>query len=42
MIQEILDLPENMVGFKAREEITESDFTNIVMPKVKERYSICF
>lgn len=36
MIHVIDNLPENMVGFRAEGEITEQDFTNIVMPRVKE------
>ncbi len=35
MIQIIEDLPSNIVGFKAIGEITEKDFSEIVMPKVK-------
>ncbi len=35
MIQHLKDLPANMVGFKATGEITEKDFTETVMPKVK-------
>jgi hypothetical protein len=35
MIQQIEGLPSNIVGFKAMGEVTESDFTEIVMPKVK-------
>lgn len=37
MITQIKDLPDNMVGFIANGEITESDFTNLVMPKVTEQ-----
>jgi hypothetical protein len=36
MIQQIDNLPANMVGFKATGEVTEADFTDTVMPKVKE------
>lgn len=36
MIQHLQDLPDNIVGFKAVGEITEKDFTDIVVPKVKE------
>lgn len=36
MIKYMTDLPSNIVGFKAIGEITESDFTDTVMPKVKE------
>lgn len=36
MIQFIEQLPANMVGFKATGEVTESDFSETVMPKVKE------
>lgn len=36
MIQHLSDLPKNIVGFKATGEITEKDFTDIVLPKVKE------
>ena len=35
MIQRIDNLPGNMVGFKATGEITETDFTTVVMPQVK-------
>jgi hypothetical protein len=35
MIHFLENLPTNMVGFKATGEITENDFTDIVMPKVK-------
>lgn len=35
MIQIIENLPSNIVGFKAIGEITEKDFSEIVMPKVK-------
>ncbi len=36
MIHVIENLPSNMVGFKATGEVTEKDFTDTVMPKVKE------
>lgn len=36
MIQLIENLPSNMVGFKATGEVTEVDFMETVMPKVKE------
>lgn len=36
MIQQLDNLPANMVGFKATGEVTEEDFANTVMPKVKE------
>ena len=36
MIEFMEGLPANMVGFKATGEITETDFSEIVMPKVKE------
>jgi hypothetical protein len=36
MIEHIKNLPPNIVGFKATGEITEVDFTQTVMPKVKE------
>ena len=35
MIQHLQNLPSNVVGFKAVGEITEKDFTDTVMPKVK-------
>ena len=35
MITQIENLPLNIVGFKAVGEITENDFTETVMPKVK-------
>jgi hypothetical protein len=36
MITYIENLPGNMVGFKATGEVDERDFTEVVMPKVKE------
>lgn len=39
MITQIQNLPANMVGFKASYEVTETDFINDVMPKVKELVS---
>ncbi len=36
MIHQIENLPANMVGFKATGMISESDFTDTVMPKVKQ------
>ena len=36
MIYVIENLPANIVGFRATGEITEKDFTETVMPKVKE------
>jgi hypothetical protein len=36
MITYIENLPENMVGFRATGEVDERDFTEVVMPKVKE------
>ncbi|MCD6068950.1 MAG: hypothetical protein K0S33_3776 [Bacteroidetes bacterium] len=36
MIHILNDLPSNVVGFRATGEVTEKDFTDIVMPKVKE------
>jgi hypothetical protein len=35
MIHFLENLPANIVGFKATGEITETDFTETVMPKVK-------
>ena len=35
MITQIENLPSNIVGFKAIGEITEKDFTETVIPKVK-------
>lgn len=35
MIHFLENLPSNIVGFKATGEITEADFTETVMPKVK-------
>lgn len=35
MIHYLPNLPANIVGFKATGEITEKDFTETVMPKVK-------
>ncbi len=39
MIEYMEGLPANMVGFKATGEITEDDFSIIVIPKVKELVS---
>ena len=39
MITEIKNLPSNMVGFKATNEVTEKDFDETVIPKVKELVS---
>jgi hypothetical protein len=36
MITYIQNLPANMAGFKASNEVTEEDFAEDVMPKVKE------
>lgn len=36
MINQIHNLPANMVGFRATSEVTEDDFSNVVMPQVKE------
>lgn len=36
MIHHLQNLPSNIVGFKAVGEITEEDFSETVMPKVKE------
>ncbi len=36
MIQYLENLPENIVGFKATGVITEEDFTETVLPKVKQ------
>jgi hypothetical protein len=35
MIHHLQNLPSNIVGFKATGEITEKDFTETVVPKVK-------
>lgn len=35
MIQYLQDLPANIVGFKATGEITEMDFSETILPKVK-------
>ena len=35
MIQHLPNLPSNIVGFKAVGEITENDFSETVLPKVK-------
>lgn len=35
MIQLIDNLPSNMVGFRATGEVTETDFTKLVIPQVK-------
>jgi len=34
MIQQINNLPANMVGFRASGEVTEEDFKNVVIPQV--------
>ena len=39
MITQIQNLPANIVGFKASNEVTEEDFTTRVMPEVKELIS---
>ncbi|PBQ32418.1 STAS/SEC14 domain-containing protein [Sphingobacteriaceae bacterium] len=36
MITPLENLPANMVGFRATDTITEKDFTDTVMPAVKE------
>lgn len=36
LIYYLQTLPSNMVGFKAIGEITENDFTQIILPKVKQ------
>jgi hypothetical protein len=36
MIHHLKNLPSNVVGFKSTGEITETDFTETVIPKVKE------
>ena len=36
MITQIEKLPLNMVGFRGNEKITEVDFSQTVMPKVKQ------
>jgi hypothetical protein len=35
MIEQISNLPDNMVGFRATATVTKEDFENIVMPEVK-------
>jgi len=35
MITEIQDLPPNVAGFKAVDQVSKEDFTNVVMPRVK-------
>ena len=32
MITQIENLPANMIGFKASNDVTEKDFANLVMP----------
>ncbi|GGH17964.1 STAS/SEC14 domain-containing protein [Sphingobacterium alkalisoli] len=34
MITEIISLPENLIGFEAKGEVTADDFKNVVIPKV--------
>jgi len=36
MVTKIHNLPSNMVGFKASGEVTQDDFMNTIIPKVKE------
>ena len=36
MITEISGLPSNMAGFRAKDTVTEEDFTGLVMPRVKQ------
>ena len=36
MIQQLTDVPANMVAFKASGEVTKEDFENIVLPAVKK------
>lgn len=36
MIEYLENLPMNMVGFKASEEVTKDDFKKSLLPKVKE------
>jgi hypothetical protein len=36
MITHLEHLPDTMVGFVATGEVNETDFNNVVMPKVKE------
>lgn len=36
MIEQIKEVPDNMVAFIAKGEITEQDFETVVMPKVDE------
>jgi hypothetical protein len=36
MIQLINDVPKNMVGFLATGNVTERDFSQVVMPKVRD------
>lgn len=36
MVTQIQNLPSNTVGFRASGEVTQDDFTNIIIPRVKE------
>jgi hypothetical protein len=36
MIEQIKNLPDNMVGFRAMAIVTQEDFENIVIPEVKK------
>lgn len=36
MIHHLQNLPKNIVGFKATGDITEKDFSDVVLPKVQE------
>ena len=36
MIEQIKNLPENMVGFRALAMVTKEDFESIIMPEVEK------
>lgn len=39
MIEKIPDLPENVLGFKAKDTITDEDYQTIIIPAVEGRFS---
>lgn len=37
MIQQLDNMPDNMIGFRAQGEVTKEDFTDIVIPRVEQQ-----
>lgn len=37
MIQQLDNMPDNMIGFRAQGEVTKDDFTNTVIPLVEQQ-----